>query len=102
MNRIAAFALVATSIVAPTLAHAESGAPATQERRIIEAPAKDSWIRILPAPATTSPLLFPAVPSMSQGFGVRIDGEAIAPAPAATAPRLMTDIPGIPLVVFKF
>ncbi len=105
MNRIAALALVAASIAAPTLAHAESGAPATQERRIIEppAPGKDNgWIRILPAPATTSPLVFPGVPSMGHGFGVRFDGDALEPAPAATTPRLMADIPGIPLVVFKF
>lgn len=102
MNRIAAFALVAASIAAPTLAHAESGAPATQERRIIEPPTKDGWIRILPA--TTSPLrsFEVASPSMSQGFGVRFDGDAFKPATAATTPRLLTDLPGIPLVVFKF
>ena len=99
MNRIAAFALVAVSIVAPTVAHAESGAPATQERRIVEAPTKEGWIRILPATTNLMPAPI-AAPGMS--FGVRFDGDAFKPTPAATAPKLMANVPGIPLVVFKF
>jgi hypothetical protein len=100
MNRIAAFALAAASIVAPTLAHAESGAPTREERRTVATSTKEGWIRILPA--TNSPLFPVATPSLSQAFGVRFDRDAIQPAPTASTPRLMNELPAIPLVVFKF
>lgn len=99
MNRIAAFVLVAASLAVPTLAHAESGAPAKEERRGAETP-KESWVRILPL---TTNVLFPkAAPSMSPAFGVHFDAKALGPTHAPTTPQLATDLPGIPLVVFKF
>ena len=105
MNRLAALACLAL-VALPTLAHAEAEAPTrdSQSGRVthltIES-MRTPWLRLgdpTPSAAQAPEALSPLAPA----FGVHFDGATLRPAPAPVASTLRSDIPGIPVVVFKF
>lgn len=105
MNRLAALAALAL-VALPTLAHAEAEAPARGPRseRVMHLTletAQPPSLRL--GDATPGAMHAPdALSPLAPAFGVHFDGAKLRPAPAPVAPTLRSDIPGIPVVVFRF